>query len=520
MGAIYVSPPVIQLRRRFKSGILAFAIGCALVESAYCSGITILSPRVGQEVKSLSVDVAFRLGSVFASSKPDVRFLVDGEEVPTKRGMKVVGDAAAPQQETVTIPAKNCEISVVAVAPDGTEQRASVSVKYAGHAQANSTRLYVLAVGVSDYRDDSLDLKLAAKDAEDFAEAMLRQKGNLYSDVQARVLANGDATRDKIMEGLYWLSTSATQHDRAMLFMAGHGDNDKGSFFFLPSDADIHKIFVTCIRWTEIQETVNTMPCHTVVFLDACHSGGVTGRRSMPTDMSSVLSAWQQTPSTAGSAMFSSSTGKQYSQEKEEWGNGAFTKALLEGLSGKAIDEPYGPVTLKKLDAFIAERVKEITEGAQSPTTTSTPDLPDIPLAFAGDVTAYQARIKEEQQLEAAKEQAATSINAAFRASQKLFHAKAKIEKLQALNSDGFANDAIAEIQKQVNEHQAVVDQNLAALNQLAGTDASIAVAQALVAREAQLQKDLETVPADQTAEVAKTAFQTLKQQINLPDHH
>jgi len=146
--------------------------------------------------------------------------------------------------------------------------------------------------------------------------------------------------------------------------------------------------------------------------------------------------------------------------------------------------------------------------------------LPDIPLAFAGDVTAYQARIKEEQQLESAKEQAATSINAAFRASQKLFHAKAKIEKLQALNSDGFANDAIAEIQEQVNEHQATVDQNLAALNQLAGTDASIAVAQALAAREAQLQKDLETVAADQTAEVAKTAFQTLKQQISLPDHH
>jgi hypothetical protein len=511
---------VSPIRCRFKSGILAFACGFALSDSAYCAGITILSPRNGQEVKSLSVDVAFRLGSVFATSKPDVRFLVDGEEVPTKRGMKVVGDAAAPQQETVTIPAKNCEISLVAVAPDGTEQRASVSVKYAGRAQANSTKLYVLAVGVSDYRNDSLDLKLAAKDAEDFADAISRQKGNLYSDVVVTKLTNSEATREKIMDGLDWLSTSVTQHDRAMLFMAGHGDNDRGSFFFLPSDADVERMMATSVRWTDIKDTVSSMPCQTVVFLDACHSGGVSGRRAVPRDMNTVLEDWQTADSTAGSAMFSSSTGKQYSQEKEEWGNGAFTKALLEGLSGKAIEEPYGPVTLKKLDAFVSERVKEITSGAQSPTTSYTPDLPDIPLAFAGDVTAYQARIKEEQQLEAAKEQAATSINAAFRASQKLFHAKAKIEKLQALNSDGFANDAIAEIQKQVNEHQAVVDQNLAALNQLAGTDASIAVAQALVAREAQLQKDLETVAADQTAEVAKTAFQTLKQQINLPDHH
>jgi len=30
----------------------------------------------------------------------------------------------------------------------------------------------------------------------------------------------------------------------------------------------------------------------------------------------------------------------------------------------------------------------------------------------------------------------------------------------------------------------------------------------------------LETVAGDQTAEVAKSAFQNLKQQINLPDHH
>ncbi len=507
-------------RCRLRSVVVAFACGFAVVNSAYCSGITILSPRNGQEVKNLSVDVAFRLGSAFGVSKPDVRFLVDGEEVPTKRGMKVVGDAAAPQQETVTIPAKNCEITVVAMTPDGIEQRASVSVKYAGQAKAGGTRLYVLAVGISDYTDDSLDLKLAAKDAEDFAQLMAKQKGNLYADVQVRSLLNTAATRSEIMEGLHWLSTSATQHDRAMLFMAGHGDNDKGSFFFLPTDADVNRMMVTGIRWTEIQDTVNTMPCQTVVFLDACHSGGVSGRRSVPMDMGKVHTAWQQTETTAGSAMFSSSTGKQYSQEKEEWGNGAFTKALLEGLSGKAIEEPYGEITLKQLDAFISERVKEITEGAQSPTTTYTPDLPDIPLAFAGDITAHQARMQKEEALEEAKEKAAAAINAAFRASQMAFHAKDKIKRLEALNSDGFANDAIAELESQVSGHNQIVAENLTVLNSLAGTDASIAVAQALVAREAQLQKDLETVSENKTAEVARTAFKSLKEQIKLPDYH
>jgi hypothetical protein len=488
--------------------------------SANCSGITIISPQAGEEVESLTVAVAFRLGAVFGNTEPELSFEVDGKAAPMRRGMKVVSEGPALQEATVVIPPKSCEISLSAVAPDGSKHRASVSIKYNNQSENASTRLYILAVGISDYANDDLDLKLAAKDAQDFAAAMLLQKGNLYSEVEVRKLLNADATRAAIMEGLHWLSTSATQHDRAILFMAGHGENDKGSFFFLPTDADVDKIMVSCIRWTEIQDTVNTMPCQTVVFLDACHSGGISGRRAVPMDMTSVLSSWQQTPTTAGSAMFSSSTGRQYSKEKEEWGNGAFTKAVLEGLSGKAINEPFGEITLKQLDAFISERVKEITDGLQSPTTSFTPDLPDFPLAFAGCITAHEARMKKQQELEIALERAAVAVNSAFRASQMLFHAKAKIEKLQALNSDGFADDAIADLEKQIGEHQSTKKENLAVLNQLAGADASIAVARALAEREAQLVRDLETVTTDQTAEVAKIAFQSLKQQINLPDHH
>jgi hypothetical protein len=488
--------------------------------AAHCSEITILTPQPGEEVDSLTVPVAFRLGAVFANTEPELTIEVDGKPAPTRRGMKVVSEGPALQEVTVVIPPKSCEISLSALAPDGSKHRATVSIKYNDKGENESKRLYILAVGISDYANNDLDLKLAAKDAQDFVEAMLLQRGNLYSDVEVRKLLNTEATREAIMEGLHWLSTSVTQHDRAILFMAGHGENDKGSFFFLPTDADVDKIMVSCIRWTEIQDTVNTMPCQTVVFLDACHSGGISGRRAVPMDMTSVLSSWQQTPTTAGSAMFSSSTGRQYSKEKEEWGNGAFTKALLEGLSGKAINEPFGEITLKQLDAFISERVKEITDGAQSPTTSFTPDLPDFPVAFAGCITAHEARMRKQQELESALEQAAVAINSAFRASQMLFHAKAKVERLQALNSDGFADDAIVDLRKQIDEHQSTVDENLAFLNKLAGADASIAVAKALAAREAQLVRDLEAVTADQTAEVAKTAFRTIKQQIKLPDHH
>jgi len=82
-----------------------------------------------------------------------------------------------------------------------------------------------------------------------------------------------------------------------------------------------------------------------------------------------------------GVVVFSSSTGRQYSLENPDWGNGAFTKALVEGLSGKANYQKTGRITHKMLDFYISERVKEITEGQQTPVTQAPGGVPDFPIA-------------------------------------------------------------------------------------------------------------------------------------------
>ncbi len=82
-----------------------------------------------------------------------------------------------------------------------------------------------------------------------------------------------------------------------------------------------------------------------------------------------------------GAIVFLSSTALQYSLEKDEWNNGAFTKAIVEGLSGKADYAGKGKITIKMLDLYISERVKELTGGKQSPTTTLPDAIRDFPLA-------------------------------------------------------------------------------------------------------------------------------------------
>jgi hypothetical protein len=63
-------------------------------------------------------------------------------------------------------------------------------------------------------------------------------------------------------------------------------------------------------------------------------------------------------------------------------GNGAFTKALVEGLRGKADYSGKGTISINMLDLYLAERVKELTKGRQTPTTTKPNTVPDFPIAL------------------------------------------------------------------------------------------------------------------------------------------
>ena len=73
--------------------------------------------------------------------------------------------------------------------------------------------------------------------------------------------------------------------------------------------------------------------------------------------------------------------GREESQEKDEWGHGAFTKALLEGLDGQADCNKDGAVYLTELDAYVTDRVKVLTKGQQHPTTHKPSTVRSFPLA-------------------------------------------------------------------------------------------------------------------------------------------
>src|SRR5262249_46219470 len=138
--------------------------------------------------------------------------------------------------------------------------------------------------------------------------------------------------------------------------------------------------FRTCQPRRTPTRTVTGLPGKVVVFLDTCHSGNIMGQRRGAMDITGVINELNSAQN--GAVVFAASTGNQYSLENPAWGNGAFSKAVIEGLNGKADERRTGRITVTMLDLYVAERVKELTRGQQTPTTTKPHSVPDFPVVL------------------------------------------------------------------------------------------------------------------------------------------
>jgi hypothetical protein len=344
--------------------------------------VSIASPADGAQVSVTSVKVRYSARSREPLTR--LKVLVDGRPVAVK------GIDQAPKESgelSVQILSRDCEVSVIAENRHAASEPATIRLRWKGAAAKEEfevkPKLYVLSVGVSVYQDPELRLNLAAKDALDFGAAWNEQRGRLYSGVEVRALADAQATKGNILDGLEWLQREVTAKDVAVLFFAGHGINDPtGMFYFLPVDADLEKLKRTGISQADITSTVASIAGKVLVFMDACHSGNLMGKlkRRGVVVVSSVVNELASAEN--GAVVFSSATGRQYALENAEWGNGAFTKGVVEGIRGRADYTNTGRITVNMLDLYVSERVKQLTQGQQTPTTVKPPNVPDFPVAL------------------------------------------------------------------------------------------------------------------------------------------
>ena len=326
--------------------------------------VTLAAPN-GETANAPKVAFTYEIGRRSAEPIKALQLRADGRPL----AMLEAGTGSIAERGTIEayVPRRDATIELIAETAGGIwSEPATLKLRWTGPAEEIRPSLFILAVGISQYRAPELKLALADKDADDFKKIFDGQK-KAYRKVEIVKLDNEKATAAEIRRALDWFAAAPTSHDVAMLFMAGHGVDDQGGrYFFVPQEVGPKEAMSRGLAYADIRRALASVAGRVLFFVDTCHAGAAWGNpEKSPTDVSRIvndLNSPEQRVMT-----FASSTGRQPSYERAEWGNGAFTKAVVEALSGKADFFQNGYVTTAELDAYVSDRVPKLTGGLQTP---------------------------------------------------------------------------------------------------------------------------------------------------------
>jgi WD40 repeat protein len=363
------------------------AVRAAPVSSLLTPVIEIDDPKDPAREDRTDVQLGYSVRLPSASDTLRVEAQVDGVKIPADDHRLVdKGDVRAGILH-IKIPRRDSKVSVIAYNDKGASVPASVHVQWTGAGTEPKLTLYVLAIGVSNYKDPKVNLHFAAKDANDFVALAKAQAGGLYEKVILppgnESLRDADATRDAILDGLDWIIHAVTDtNDVAMVFLAGHGmKTPEQHYRFLPYDYDDNHKERTTISDSELKDYLTKIGGKKIFFFDTCYAGAVMGSRTTDVQPDVDKFANELKAAENGIVVFTSSSGNELSEEKPEWNNGAFTKALVEGLRGAAARPEVPVIMISDLHGYVSRRVKELTSGNQRPMMAMPKTVEDFPVA-------------------------------------------------------------------------------------------------------------------------------------------
>ena len=237
-------------------------------------------------------------------------------------------------------------------------------------------RIWLFAVGISQYRHENIDLAYAAKDALDFYNFMLASDKGHLKEQQAVLLINDQATRANIISRFVRFMKRPMPEDLVIVYLATHGlpDPEINELNFVAYDTDLNNLLATGVSQSDISRALAYGKANKVlIILDSCHSGQleasifVAKRGIYVTSMKSFLS--QLTEARDGVAILSASSAAELSEEGEHYGggHGAFTFYLLEALRGKADANGDSIITLRETYDYVYTNVAQRTGGRQHP---------------------------------------------------------------------------------------------------------------------------------------------------------
>lgn len=222
---------------------------------------------------------------------------------------------------------------------------------------------WALVVGISQFANSQLNLKYAAKDAQDFRDFLVG-KCNFAPD-HVKLLQNEQATKDRILDvlGDSWLPRVSLPDDLVVIFISSHGSPSDldvaGVNYVVAHDTNPDKLFTTGIPIQTLAQTIKDRvhSKRVLVILDACHSGGAGESKGLIRSSNVDASAIAQG---TGHMVICSSAKSEASWESKKYPNGVFTHTLIEALQSKGtntkLTEAFGSLKTGVQQQVAAER--------------------------------------------------------------------------------------------------------------------------------------------------------------------
>ena len=223
--------------------------------------------------------------------------------------------------------------------------------------------LYAVVVGVSDYKGNELDLRYAAKDANDMADVIENSaKKLLNTDTVNHVFvyrlhtAEGHykfPEKKSIKETIQQIGIKANANDILLIFFAGHGkwDKDKNQFFFLTADASkesavsgISDVGISMQELTDWIQPLKLKAQKRILVFDACNSGqaikdlvkiGNDDQKYLAArddEKAEQIKAVEKLNNKSGLFILSASASNQYAYEMGRYSQGLLTYSLLKAI--------------------------------------------------------------------------------------------------------------------------------------------------------------------------------------------
>ncbi len=292
---------------------------------------------------------------------------------------KLVGEYSALSREQTDSLTKTFEIiassgtnliEVIGVSMDYTESKPA-SLYYTHTPSSQSSKkptLYLLSVGINEYKNASYNLSYCVNDMKSFADTMQSISQAIFDHTKIITLKDSQASRENILMALDEISNLAQPEDVFVFYYAGHGvaldDEDGNVFFFVANKVTQMSDLNNCQRFgisgMEMKDKLKAISANKQIsFIDACNSGAFAEQYTLrgPQIEQSIAKLSRST----GSAIYASTTSKQTAAEYETLGHGVFTYVLLAALNGATSLENC-QVTVANLKGYIDDQVPRLTE--------------------------------------------------------------------------------------------------------------------------------------------------------------